>query len=119
MGESAPASLRSWCPRAQGVLGIDNTTDYDSETSRLARDSLHSALEHLLVANSWSRYGNEALTEARARFAAREESERCAFTAAVDAWRLGSGPVTIEREEGVVTRPAGSWADHAIGSQSQ
>ena len=41
----------------------------------------------------------------------REEAERAAFAAALAEWRRSSGPVTIVLEEGVVTRPAGSWAE--------
>ena len=58
------------------------------------------------------RYSTDALAEAHVKGKAlREEAERAAFAAALAEWRRSSGPVTIVREEGVVTRPAGSWAE--------
>lgn len=104
--EAAPESLRHWVSRTQGVVGIDN---YAHDDDGSARRTLMATMEDLLAANEGLRYSNEALAEARRRYVACEEAERAAFAAAVDEWRRSTGPVVIEREEGVVTRPAGSW----------
>lgn len=105
--EAAPASLRDWTAAVREVVGIDNAAN-DLTT---ARKAIHGALERLLATNAGLRYGNEALAEARARLAEVEEAEHVAFAAAVAEWRRGgTGPVTLERAAGVVTRPAGSWA---------
>lgn len=105
--ESAPATLRAWLPHLQDgsgagirAVGVDNDSP-----SGAACERLHQALERLCIANAGERYSNEALVEARRRQAAVEEAERSAFQAAVSEWRRGTGPVVIEREAGVITRP--------------
>eukprot|EP00929_Paragymnodinium_shiwhaense_P063562 TRINITY_DN31757_c0_g1_i1.p1 TRINITY_DN31757_c0_g1~~TRINITY_DN31757_c0_g1_i1.p1 ORF type:complete len:298 (-),score=55.07 TRINITY_DN31757_c0_g1_i1:176-1069(-) len=106
--EAAPESLKRWLERLQGFLGIDNVSGDDKE----ARERMHEALDRLLTSNSGLRYCNEALVEARARMKAKEAAEAALFAEAVQEWRnSGSGPVRIEREECVITRPAGCWAD--------
>eukprot|EP00933_Yihiella_yeosuensis_P072227 TRINITY_DN8056_c2_g1_i3.p1 TRINITY_DN8056_c2_g1~~TRINITY_DN8056_c2_g1_i3.p1 ORF type:complete len:318 (+),score=69.80 TRINITY_DN8056_c2_g1_i3:40-954(+) len=105
---AAPAALCHWLQRlGGGAVGIDNYPSGIAEESLPpdARDKLQDALDRLLTMNSGLRYSNEALAEARARMAASEEGERAAFEAAVAEWRRGTGPVTIEREAGVITRP--------------
>lgn len=118
----APETLRSWASQVQGVVGIENPPPgSDPEASRPARDAVHQALEKLLAANGGRRYSNAALAEARARAAEKEEAERAAFAAAVADWRKGTGPVTIEREAGVITRPAGCYeeASTAVSSDAK
>ena len=97
---SAPPSLRHWLERiGGGFVGIDNT---DGPAARL---HVQSALTRLVAGYEGGRYSNEALADAREKLKAAEEAESKAFAAAVAEWRRGSGPVSIEREEGVITRP--------------
>eukprot|EP00913_Durusdinium_trenchii_P014758 g13843.t1 len=82
-----------------GAVGIDNL---DGST---ARPRVQRALEGMVAGLAGLRYSNEALEEARAKLKAAEEAESRAFAAAVAEWRRSSGPVVIEREAGVITRP--------------
>jgi len=100
----APETLRRWLPQIHSVIGIDNVVPGEGGLAA-TRGALHEAMDHLVESLAGRRYSNEALVEARARHAAAEEAERAAFAAAVADWRRGTGPVTIEREAGVVTRP--------------
>lgn len=108
LAAGAPETLKRWLSQVHGVVGIENPAPgAGPEAGRAARDSVHLALDELLAASAGRRYSNEAFAEARARAAEVEEAERAAFTAAVAEWRRGTGPVKIEREAGVVTRPVG------------
>mmetsp|Transcript_47063 Transcript_47063/g.87997 ORF Transcript_47063/g.87997 Transcript_47063/m.87997 type:complete len:257 (-) Transcript_47063:186-956(-) len=101
LGDSfAPASLRHWLERlGGGVVGINNATEGS------ARSRLQKAMDGLVASNCGLKYSNEALAEARVKMKESEEAERRAFAAAVAEWRRSSGPVVIEREPGVITRP--------------
>ncbi|CAK9095857.1 Voltage-dependent L-type calcium channel subunit alpha-1F (Voltage-gated calcium channel subunit alpha Cav1.4) [Durusdinium trenchii] len=97
---SAPPALTHWLQRiGGGAVGIDNL---DGST---ARPRVQRALEGMVAGLAGLRYSNEALEEARAKLKAAEEAESRAFAAAVAEWRRSSGPVVIEREAGVITRP--------------
>lgn len=113
LAESAPAPLQQLLPRAFAAIGIDNVEAAgDSASLAEAREVLHVVLARLLAERAGARYTNAALAEARARRDEREREESNAFQSAVAEWRKGgSGPVTIEREDGVITRPAGTFWD--------
>lgn len=101
LSHDAPATLRAWLPQLQGVVGIENELMQER-----AREVLHLALDRLCAANAGVRYSNEALAEARSRAAEVEEADRAAFQAAVADWRRCTGPVVIEREQGIMQRTA-------------
>ncbi|CAE8586130.1 unnamed protein product, partial [Polarella glacialis] len=94
------------------VVGIDNVLGGKADSGSTDRERLQVALERVLAINGGLRYSNEALAEARARCAASDDQERRAFEAAVAEWRQGTGPVTIERDPGVITRPAAGSSAH-------
>lgn len=108
---TAPKPLRDWLARLQGFVGIENPEDPCEDSAREQRERVQGAIERALLTNADLRYSNEALAEARKKLKATEEAEAAAFAAAVDDWRRGTGPVVIEREEGVITRPAGAWIE--------
>mmetsp|Transcript_47018 Transcript_47018/g.125843 ORF Transcript_47018/g.125843 Transcript_47018/m.125843 type:complete len:288 (-) Transcript_47018:129-992(-) len=102
----APGTLRRWLSQVQGVVGIENPAPGAGlDAGRAARDQAHAALDKLLATSAGRRYTNEVFAEARSRATEQEEAERAAFAAAVAEWRRGMGPVKIERDAGVVTRP--------------
>ena len=96
---NAPVSLCHWLKRLGGYVGIENGC-------KEARPRLQGSLQQLVRALEGQRYSNEALEAARERLKALEEEESRAFAAAVAEWRRASGPVVIEREPGVITRPS-------------
>ncbi|CAE7222999.1 CACNA1G [Symbiodinium sp. KB8] len=99
---STPLSLSRWLQRiGGGAVGIDNA---DGAT---ARTRLQKAIESVVTSTGGLRYDNQALVQAREQLKEAEEAERQAFAAAVAEWRRGTGPVVIEREPGVITRPPG------------
>mmetsp|Transcript_73874 Transcript_73874/g.153921 ORF Transcript_73874/g.153921 Transcript_73874/m.153921 type:complete len:288 (-) Transcript_73874:153-1016(-) len=107
LSTSAPATLQRWLPFLQDptgsyrAIGIQNGEPEVEARAQL----LMEVVEQTVSQNKGERYSNEALAEARRKQAAVEEAERAAFQSAVEEWRRSVGPVIIEREEGVVTRP--------------
>ncbi len=90
--ECAPAPLRRLMARLPTApIGIDNHADGP-------RQALHAAIFAIRQATSGRRYGNAALSEARARHDVARESERAAFAAAVADWRKSDGPVVVQRD---------------------
>mmetsp|Transcript_119411 Transcript_119411/g.283486 ORF Transcript_119411/g.283486 Transcript_119411/m.283486 type:complete len:254 (+) Transcript_119411:88-849(+) len=97
---SAPSSLRHWLERiGGGVVGVNNPD------GAAARGRVQAALERMVDSLAGLRYSNDVLAEARRKVKEAEEAESRAFAAAVAEWRRTSGPVVIEREAGVITRP--------------
>jgi hypothetical protein len=87
-------------PRLAAVVGVDHASAGPGAGARL-----QAAMQAVVDAHGGERYSNAALLDARARLSRGAEEERAAFAAAVADWRKTEGPLTVEREPGVVTRP--------------
>lgn len=113
LAQHAPGALKDVLRRlGGGVVGVDHGA---TAFGTAPREVLHDALRKLLLSKDAAEaplYTHEALAEAKRQKEEREAQQSRDFQSALAAWRAqGSGPVVIEREEGVVTRPAGAWRE--------